>query len=72
MFPISLLKRSQKREISFSYNTFPFRFLERKNFFQDYIVIELKTFFIIFKEQIEWQKYNIAIITIKQVFIKGR
>ena len=47
-YNLAIFDDVKKLGIYFSYNTFAFRFAEKENFFQENIMIELKTFFIIF------------------------
>ena len=44
----------------------------KKYFFQEYIEMELKIFFITVKGFFEWQNLNVAIITFKHAFITCR
>ena len=53
----------------FFHNTFASYVCWEENFFQEYIELELKTFFIIFERLFEWQKQNITIINFKLAFI---
>ena len=46
--------------------------VDKEVFFQEYIEMESKTFFIIFEEFFKWQKQNIAIVTFKQTSILCR
>ena len=47
-------------------------FIKEDIFLQEYMEMELKTFFIIFEECFKWEKQNIAIITFKQASITHR
>ena len=47
-------------------------FVDKETFFQEYIEMESKTFFIIFEGFFKWQKQNIAIVTFKQTSILCR
>ena len=46
--------------------------VDKEIFFQEYIEMESKTFFIIFEGFFKWQKQNIAIVTFKQTSILCR
>ena len=46
--------------------------VDKETFFQEYIEVESKTFFIIFEGFFKWQKQNIAIVTFKQTSILCR
>ena len=46
--------------------------VDKEVFFQEYIEMESKTFFIIFEGFFKWQKQNIAIVTFKQTSILCR
>ena len=52
---------SKKIDINFPYNTFVANICQQRTFFQEYIEIELKIYFIIFEGCFEWQKQYTAI-----------